>query len=74
MDLRKIIPGVFTVVGVILKVVFDIQIDKEKLDNRLGKYDEYMIKSTEKRLDLIEQKIIGTGEQPEETEKEEAPE
>lgn len=70
MDVRKIVPAVFTVVGAILKVVFDIQIDKEKLDDRMEKYDRYMIKSTEKRLDLIEQKLIG--EQPEE--KEEAPE
>lgn len=72
MDVRKIIPAAFTVVGAILKVVFDIQIDKEKLDDRMSKYDNYMIKSTEKRLDLIEQKL--TGNFPEETEKEEAPE
>ena len=57
MDVRKIIPAAFTVVGAILKVVFDIQIDKEKLDDRMEKYDKYMIKSTEKRLDLIEQKL-----------------
>lgn len=77
MDIRSIIPGVCTAVGVILKVIFDKQMNDEKLNAQLAantkEMERYMIMATEKRLNKIEETLLGAGEQPEETE-EEAPE
>ena len=77
MDIRSIIPGVCTAVGVILKVIFDKQMNDEKLNAQLAantkEMERYMIMATEKRLNKIEEALLSAGEQPEETE-EEAPE
>lgn len=77
MDIRNIIPGVFTAVGVVLKVIFDKQMNDEKVNAQIAAntkaMERYMIMATEKRLDKIEETLLSTGEQPEETE-EEAPE
>ncbi len=78
MDARKVVPAVLSIAGAILKVIFDIKIDREKMDDKLERYDKYLIDATTARLDKVEQVLLGNTEKQDEVEEteteEEAPE